>query len=240
MLNTMFAWYVEQTLRGKYITIVFRQSIPPSDSDTLTLNDAEDATRLTSWLTGDNFILTEVKAYASPGNVQLTILPDSDNTKQFKVDAFPQAVSTPISPPKLVETNLAIDYINEAQSNNLYLVFGAFRISETNMAKFTLLSELIPTSLENIDLQTLAAQKLLYNNYYQNNAIMQQNNIMILQLNELIRVGGGVLFNLPPSVVMPPSIYFPPDMGSMPEFYYTPPSAAAREAAEKKEFCKRR
>lgn len=240
MLDTLFGWYVQESLKGKYISIIFRASLEPDEEDTLTLADAEDADKLANWLTGDNFILTDVKAFATPGTVQLTILPDSDSTKQFKLDAINTPVMTPIMPPKLVETSLAIDYINESQPNDLYIIFSALRISEANTAKFTLLSELFPVSIENIDFQTLAAQKLLYNMYYQTNAIMQQNNIMILQLNALIKASGGTPLEIPATIVMPSDIYFPPDMVQQPEFYYSPPFTPEAERPEAKNFCKRR
>lgn len=240
MLDTLFGWYVQESLKGKFISIVFRTSLEPDEEDTLTLSDAEDAAKIISWLTGDNFILTDVKAFATPGTVQLTILPDSDSTKQFKLDAINTPVTTPIMPPKLVETSLAIDYINESQPNDLYIIFSALKISESNMAKFTLLSELFPVSIENIDLQTLAAQKLLYNMYNQNNAIMLQNNIMILQLNALIKASGGTPLEIPATVVMPSNIYFSPDMEKPPAFYYSPPITPEAKKPERKEFCKRR
>ena len=239
MLNTLFGWYVQESLKGKYISIIFRTSLEPDEEDTLTLDDAEDAAKLKSWLTGDNFILTDVSAFSTPGTVQLTVLPDSDSTKQFKFDATNTPITTPIMPPKLVEVSLEIDYINESQPNDLYIIISALRISEDNTAKFTLLSELIPVSIENVDLQTLGAQKLLYNMYYQNNAIMQQNNIMILQLNALLKASGGIPLEIPATIVMPANIYFPDDITQLPD-YYLPPIPPIEEEVERKAFCKRR
>lgn len=242
MLNTLFGWYVQEKLNGRYISLVFKESLDADEDDTLTLDDVLDATKVKSWLIGDNFILTDIWAYAVPGNVALIVLPDSDTTKQFYVEAVNEPTRTPISPPKLVETNLAIDYVNENQPNDLYIIIGAMRISEANTAKFTLLSELLPESLENIDLQTLGAQKLLVNNQYQNNAIMQQNNIMILQLNTLIKASGGEPLEIPDTIVMPPVINFPPAVINPPaavDYYGLPETLPPAEKRAAK-VCERR
>ncbi|MDP2217214.1 MAG: hypothetical protein Q8J68_08015 [Methanolobus sp.] len=229
MLNALFGWYVQENLNGRYISLVFKASLDADEKDTLTLDDvgadAEDAAKIKKWLVGDNFILTDIWTYAVPGNVALTILPDSDTTKQFYVEAVNEPLRIPISPPKLVETNLSIDFTNENQPNDLFIIIGAIRISESNTAKFTLLSELIPTSIENIDLQTLSILKSLLNIEYQNNAIIQQGNITILQSNELIKASGGTPLELPDGIVMPPVIHFPPDVVNPPETidYYERP-----------------
>lgn len=163
MIDTLFGWYIGTKLKGKFITIVFEESLEADDTDTLFLSDAIDGTELKNALDTDNFILFDVFSYANPGFVAMKVLPDNDPNKKFRLEATNNPTRIPIMPPKMVEVDLALDYTNESQPNDIYISFTAMRIPEANLPAFTLLSELIPTSLADIDFQTLNIWKELQN-----------------------------------------------------------------------------
>ncbi len=163
MIDTLFGWYVGTKLKGKFITIVFEESLTADEADTLSLSDAIDGTDLKNALDTDNFILFDVFSYADPGFVAMKVLPDNDPNKKFRIEASKNPTRIPIMPPKMVEVELVLDYTNESQPNDIYVSFTAMRIPENNLPAFTLLSELIPASLSDIDLQTLGIWKELQN-----------------------------------------------------------------------------
>lgn len=171
MIDKLFGWYVQENLKCKFITITFEHSLVAGNSSTLSIGDAEEGSVLQNILDSDNFILFDVFSYADPGFVKAQILPDNDPLKKFRIEATKNPTRVPIMPPKLVEVDLVIDYVNENQPNDLYVSFTAMRIPEDKMDDFTLLSEMIPTSIQNIDLQTLGILKELQNL----NAIQQGN-----------------------------------------------------------------
>lgn len=163
MIDTLFGWYIQQQLKGKFITITFEESLVADDTDTLSLGDAVDGAAMVQMLETDNFILFDVFAYADPGFVKVNVLPDNDTSLKFRVEATKNPTRVPIMPPKMAEVDLVLDYTNESQANDLYVSFTAMRIPETNLDEFTLLSEVIPSTLQNIDIQTLQIVQLLQN-----------------------------------------------------------------------------
>lgn len=163
MIDTLFGWYISEQLKGKFITVTYEESIVADDSATLSVADAVDGESLSKYLETDNFILFDVLAYADPGFVKVNAIPDNDTLKQFRLEATKNPVRVPIMPPKMVEVDLILDYTNESQPNDLYISFAAMRIPEDKMDDFTMLSELIPTSIHNIDIQTLQIGQLLQN-----------------------------------------------------------------------------
>ena len=163
MIDTLFGWYIGTKLKGKFITIVFEESLVADDADTLSLSDAIDGTELKDKLDTDNFILFDVFSYADPGFVAMKVLPDNDPNKKFRIEATKNPTRIPIMPPKMAEVDLVLDYTNESQPNDIYISFTAMSIPEANLPAFTVLSELIPTSLSNIDMQTLSIWKELQN-----------------------------------------------------------------------------
>lgn len=163
MIDTLFGWYIQEHLKGKFITITFEESLVADDTDTLSIADAVDGTVLQQMLETDNFIIADVFAYADPGFVKVNVLPDNDTTLKFRVEATKNPTRIPIMPPKMAETELVLDYTNESQPNDLYVSFTAMRIPQSNMDEFTVLSEIIPISLQNIDIQTLQTVQLLKN-----------------------------------------------------------------------------
>lgn len=177
MLDKLLGWYVKTKLGGRFISVVFEQSLESSDTGTFSITDAEDGTKLDNYLVSDNFILWEVFAYADPGMVKINVLPDNNTTEKFRLEATKKGDRVPMVPPVLIEADLVIDYENENQPNDIYLSFSGMRIPQKNMPAFTLLSQVLPTTLQNIDQQTL-------NNITQNNTIIQQ-------LNELIKLNKG-------------------------------------------------
>jgi hypothetical protein len=177
MLDKLLAWYVKTKLGGRFISVVFEQSIASSGTGTFSITDAEDGTKLDNYLISDNFILWEVFAYADPGMVKINVLPDNNTTEKFRLEATKKGDRVLMVPPIYVEADLVIDYENENQPNDIYISFSGMRIPQKNMPAFTLLSQVLPTTLQNIDQQTL-------NNITQNNTIIQQ-------LNELIKLNKG-------------------------------------------------
>lgn len=163
MIDTLFGWYIAEKLKGKFITITFEESLVADDTDTLSLGDAVDGAALQQMLETDNFILFDVIAYADPGFVKVNVLPDNDTSLKFRVEATKNPIRVPIMPPKMAEVDLVLDYTNESQPNDLYVSFTAMRIPQTNLDEFTVLSEIIPTSLQNTDIQTLQIVQLLQN-----------------------------------------------------------------------------
>ena len=163
MIDTLFGWYISEHLKGKFITVTFEESLVADDTDTLSLGDAVDGTALTLMLETDNFILFDVFAYADPGFVKVNVLPDNDTTLKFRVEATKNPTRVPIMPPKMAEVDLILDYTNESQPNDLYISFTAMRIPQANIDEFTLLSEVMPVTLQNIDIQTLQTVQLLQN-----------------------------------------------------------------------------
>lgn len=163
MIDTLFGWYIQEQLKGKFITITFEESLVADDAATLSLGDAEDGVALQNALDTDNFILFDAFSYADPGFVKALVLPDNDPIKKFRLEATKNPTRVPIMPPKLVEVDLVIDYTNESQPNDLYISFTAMRIPEDKMDDLTLLSEVMPVGLQNIDIQTLGILKELQN-----------------------------------------------------------------------------
>ncbi|MFH1296352.1 MAG: hypothetical protein ABIJ04_03660 [Bacteroidota bacterium] len=163
MIDTLFGWYVGTKLKGKFITIEFEESLVADDADTLSLADAIDGAELKNALDTDNFILFDVFSYADPGFVKIKVLPDNDPNKKFRIEATKNSTRTPIMPPRMAEVDLVLDYTNESQPNDIYVSFTAMRIPEDKLDDFTILSELIPASLSDIDLQTLGIWKELQN-----------------------------------------------------------------------------
>ena len=163
MIDTLFGWYGGTKLKGKFITIEFEESLVADDTDTLSLADAIDGAELKNALDTDNFILFDVFSYADPGFVKIKVLPDNDPNKKFRIEATKNPTRIPIMPPKMAEVDLVLDYTNESQPNDIYVSFTAMRIPEDKLYDFTILSELIPVSLSDIDLQTLGIWKELQN-----------------------------------------------------------------------------
>lgn len=163
MINTLFGWHVAQKFKAKFITVTFEESLTAGDSDTISLTDAVDGTALKAMLETDNFILLDVFSYADPGFVQIEVLPDNDSTKKFRIEATKNPGRVPIMPPKMAEVDLVLDYTNEDQPNDLYISFSAMRINQDKMPEFTLLAELLPESIERMDIELLSIRMILDN-----------------------------------------------------------------------------
>lgn len=163
MIDTLIGWYIQENLKGKFITITFEESLVADDADTLSLGDAVDGAALTNILDTDNFILFDAFSYADPGFIKALVLPDNDPLKKFRVECTKNPTRVPIMPPKLVEVDMVIDYENESQPNDLYISFTAMRIPEDKMDELTLLAEGLIKGIQNIDIQTLGILKEVQN-----------------------------------------------------------------------------
>lgn len=163
MMDILTGWHVAEKFKAKFITITFEQSLTAGESDTIPLTDAVDGATLKQILETDNFILFDVFSYADPGFVQVSVLPDSDSTKKFRIEATKNPARVPLMPPKMAEVDLVLDYTNEDQPNDLYISFSAMRINQDKLPEFTLLSELIPESIERMDTELLNIRMILDN-----------------------------------------------------------------------------
>ena len=163
MMDILTGWHVAEKFKAKFITVTFEQSLTAGGSDTIPLVDAVDGTSLKQILETDNFILFDVFSYADPGFVQVSVLPDSDSTKKFRIEATKNPARVPLMPPKMAEVDLVLDYTNEDQPNDLYISFSAMRINQDKLPEFTLLSELIPESIERMDTELLNIRMILDN-----------------------------------------------------------------------------
>lgn len=162
MLNTLFSWHCRQNLGCNYDTITFAESITANTTGyAVTLTNAQDGAAKKSKLTGFNFIATDIYSVCTTGLVDMKVLPDNDTTTKFYAQAY-QPLQRKLPVPLLLMSDLVIEFDNnEAHVNNVYTSFDGFWIPESKMPHLTLLSELIPTALGNIDIQTLAIENIL-------------------------------------------------------------------------------
>lgn len=163
MMDLLTGWHMAEKFKAKFITVTFEQSLTAGESDTIPLTDAVDGATLKQILETDNFILFDVFSYADPGFVQIEVLPDSDSTKKFRIEATKNPARVPLMPPKMAEVDLVLDYTNEDQPNDLYISFSAMRINQDKLPEFTLLSEMIPESIERMDTELLNIRMILDN-----------------------------------------------------------------------------
>lgn len=162
MLNTLFGWYCRTNLGCKFDTIVFSESIAANTADyAVTLTSAQDGAAKNNKMTGYNFIVTSIYSVCVTGVVDAKVLPDNESENRFYVQLYqPITRELPVPLPLTVGISIVFDN-NEAHINNAYLAFNGFWITESSMAKFTMLSELIPAALEDIDMQTLSIVNIL-------------------------------------------------------------------------------
>ena len=163
MTDILTGWHMAEKFNAKFITITFEESLTAGDTGTLALVDAVDGTSLKKVLETDNIIIYDAFAYADPGFVKIQVLPDADSTKKFRVEATKNPVRVPISPPKMAEVDLTLDYVNEDQPNDIYISFSAMRIDQNKLPEFTLFAELIPTAIESMDVELLNIRMILDN-----------------------------------------------------------------------------
>ena len=163
MADILTGWHIAEKFNAKFINITFEESLTAGDSGTLSLTDAVDGAALKAVLETDNFIIFDMFAYADPGFVRVQVLPDSDGTKKFRAEATKNPARVPISPPKMAEVDLAIDYVNEDQPNDLYISFSAMRIDQKKLPAFTLFAELLPESIDSMNTELLNVRKILDN-----------------------------------------------------------------------------
>jgi len=163
MLNNLFGFYVRSAMGAKFFTITFEKTIAASAEGSFSLTDAEDGEEQLDWLSNDNFIMWDVFAYADPGFVKLVVKPDAEGTKKFRIEATQNPTRTPLMPPKLVEADLQLDYVNTGQSNDIYVSFSAMRISHDNYAEFLDFTERNSIALPEIASQNDLMIQLLTN-----------------------------------------------------------------------------
>jgi len=161
MLNHILGWYVATQFNGKLINVVWQQSLTNDAVVTLDLTDAEEGATHQNNLKGGAYLLLDVFAYADPGFVPLIILPDNDPSHKFRVDAHKFSTRLPITPPKYVEADIALDVANENQPNDLYVNISALQLSDDNLAKFTVFSKTIGNSFGNVEMNTANTVKAL-------------------------------------------------------------------------------
>jgi len=161
MFDTLFGWYAKNSLGCKFDNIVFSESIAANTEETVSLTDAQDGERKKNKLTGSDFIITGIYSVCTTGVVDVKVLPDNDVDGKFYLQPY-QPLSKKLPVPLHLTADLVAVFTNsEARINDVYIAFDGFWIPEGKMPHFTLLSELIPTALLNIDLQTYAMQSIM-------------------------------------------------------------------------------
>jgi len=162
MIDTLLGWYARTNLGCKFDTIIFTESIAANTSGyAVTIANAQDGAAKKSKLSGYNFIITDLYTVCTTGLVRVKILPDNDISTKFYTQIY-QSMQRHMPVPLLMMTDLVIEFDNdEGHTNNAYLAFDGFWIGEGMMPTFSMLSELIPSALGNIDLQTLTMQNIL-------------------------------------------------------------------------------
>ncbi len=163
MLNQLFGWYVREKLNARQVSLVWEQSIAKDGAGSFTIADAEDAATHTVDLVPYDYILTDVVLCADPGFVKLEIYPDGKGEQKFRLEATKNQVRIPLPVPMLVEADVELKYENEAQPNDLYVSFSGMKLTKDSLAKFTLLSELVPGTLDTMAARQLTTNKLLQN-----------------------------------------------------------------------------
>jgi len=161
MFDTLFGWYAKTSLGCKFDNIVFSESIAANTEETTSLTDAQDGTYKKDKLTGHDFIVTDVYSVCTTGVVDAKVLPDNDVEGRLYLQTY-QPLSKKLPIPLHLTADLVVTFTNtEARINDVYIAFDGFWIPEGKMPNLTMLSELIPTALGNIDLQTYAIQIIL-------------------------------------------------------------------------------
>ena len=163
MADILTGWHIAEKFNAKFITVTFEESLTAGDTGTLSLTDAVDGLTLKTMLETDNFIIFDAFAYADPGFVKIQVLPDADSTKKFRAEATKNPARVPISPPKMAEVDLTLDYVNEDQPNDIYISFSAMRIDQKKLPEFTLFAESIPAAIESMDLELSNIRMILDN-----------------------------------------------------------------------------
>lgn len=162
MLDTLFGWHCRTNLGTRFDRLTFAETIAASTTGyAVTIANAQDGTEKKSKLSGFNFIMTGMYSICTTGFVDVKILPDNDTTAKFYVQAFNE-YDMRFPSPILLMSDLVLEFDNnEGHDNNVYIAFDGFWINEDRMPDFTLLSELIPATLADIDVQTFAIQSIL-------------------------------------------------------------------------------
>ena len=137
MLNLLYGWYANQYLGARHINTVWRESLIANASGTFSLTDAVDGAAIKADLVVDDLLVYEVFTYADSTTCAIDFRPDDNGAEKFTVDATQTPTRVPITPPKLVEADLVLDYVNDAAANNIIVNVSALEISRSNLVKLT-------------------------------------------------------------------------------------------------------
>ncbi len=158
MLNALLGWYVKEHMGGRVVSLVWEESLLANEESDYTIADARDGAVLAADLTNFDYLLYDVFTYADPGFVQIEVRPDDDATRRFILEATKKSTRMLLPVPTLVESDLVLSVKNEAVVNDIYVSFSAIRLSNENLAKFTVLSELLFQYAPNAIIQLLNQQ----------------------------------------------------------------------------------
>jgi len=140
MLNLLYGWYANQYLGARHINLVWRENLLANATGTFSLTDAVDGTNIKNDLVVDDLLIYEAVTYADSGTVSIDIRPDDNGAEKFTVDATQTQTRVAITPPKLVESDVVLDYENEAVVNSFIMNISALEISRSNLVKLTEMS----------------------------------------------------------------------------------------------------
>lgn len=180
MLNEVVGMYLADKYSISTDRILFTLSIDANDTSTFTILDSTNGTKLKSDLATQNYFITKYSIWSQNGILDVTIKPDNESINQLKTWAFTKMTEAPIVPPKIILTDVSIEVTNSQPiDDDLFLALEIFKISQDKIPEIMNIGKILCTSLDNIDIQTLAIEKyLIYTNEL---------------LKALILAGGGTL-----------------------------------------------
>lgn len=166
MLNEIVGMYLADKYGITTDKILFAVSIDAGTSDTFTISDAVNGSKLKADLTNLNYIITKYSIWSQNGILDVTIKPDNESANQLKTWALTKQTEAPIIPVKIILADISIDVTNnQSIDDDLFLSLDIFKIPQTKQSELIDIGRVICTSPDNIDIQTLGIEKyLIYTN----------------------------------------------------------------------------
>ena len=166
MLNEIVGMYLSDKYNITTDRILFTVSITANDTSSFTISDATNGSKLKADLSSLDYLITKYTIWSQNGMLDVNIKPDNESINQLKTLAFTQKTEAPIIPPKLIQTDLAIEVTNsQGIDDDLFLAFEIFKIPQNKLPELMDTGGILFTALYNIDIQTLAIEKyLIYTN----------------------------------------------------------------------------
>ncbi|MDO9354637.1 MAG: hypothetical protein Q7T55_13145 [Solirubrobacteraceae bacterium] len=180
MLNEIVGLYLADKYNITTDRILFTETIAANDTTTFSMTNAANGAKLKSDLYNLDYFITKYSIWSQNGILDVTIKPDDESVNQLKTQALTQKTEASVIPLKHIRTDLTIKVTNnQAIDDDLFLALEIFKIPQDKVHDITITGQMLCTSLDYIDIQTLAIEKyLIYTNEL---------------LKALIITGGGTL-----------------------------------------------